>query len=809
MNRIAAVRSPWSHQHARASWRQRQDLIAVTVIVAFTIVGVWPLVAGHTLLGQDSLTFHFTAYAYLGERLADFSIPIWNPYWFGGAPFAADPESGWMYLPAMLLFSLLKLPLAIDAFLLLHLLIAGCGAFALARILGMGAGASLVAATAYEFTGVVYNRLPCCPAYYQVAAWVPLMLIGSELALRSSTWRRRLGWWTLAGFCLSQIFAVWLGQGAIYACMLLAAYLGYRTLLDPADAASSLAKRAVNLLLHGGTTFLIALGLGAAGLLPRLEFHARSNLADGYVGNLSWAAVLGGWDLETASTALLSGSLYDIGGVTAALALVGLIIAGRRYSAPLFGFLSVAILAYSSNTVARWSEALPIFGDLHPHYPERITMVGAIGPAMLAGAAVASVPHRRRLVVSAAAACSLVLLWILMREHLEIDERVDLLRMGATVVAILALVALLRVSPLRPAATALVVVLLFVDLFFAARWFRLDAPYGGYQAIDVEEYATVDGTAQFLQSRHGAERGRFYGYDPKLRLGPEERPLYYRYHWGKPAAHAIMANNRGTLLGVEDIQGYNPLQLQRYVEVIDAINGAPQDYHGANILESGIDSPLLELLGARYVVMPAESDAARADIAWLREHFPEVYRDDDVAILENRDALPRAWLVHEAHEVEAGQAIVALESGAIDVRITAVIEQPSPPLAPAPAAGSEEVMVLDESPDGLRFRVLADAPALLVVGVNTYPSWHATIDGQSTRIYTANHIQAAIAIPPGERVVELGHRSRSLQVGVVITSLTAGGIVSMLLISSVLVAVRGRMPLPVRRRRLSSALPAD
>ncbi|MGH2562690.1 MAG: hypothetical protein ACRDJH_26830 [Thermomicrobiales bacterium] len=807
-NRISAVRSWWIGAKTHATWSQRRDLIAVTIISLFTIVGAWPLVAGHTVLGQDSLTFHFTAYAYLGERLSDFSIPVWNPYWFGGAPFAADPESGWTYLPAMILFSLLNVPLAIDTFLLLHLLIAGLGAYTLARILGMGVGAATVAAAAYEFTGVMYNRLPCCPAYYQVAAWVPVMLIGAELALRSETWRRRLGWWALAGFSLSQIFSVWLGQGAVYACLLLAAYLCYRTLLDPADSVSTLSQRTVNLLLHGGSILALGLGLGAAALLPRLEFHARSNLADGYVGNLSWAANLGGWDLETASTALLSGSLYDVGGVTAALAFMGLLIAGRHYAAPFFGILSVAILALSTNTVTRWSEAFPVFGDLHPHYPERITMIGAIGPAMLAGAAIAAAPRRRRTVVSAAAASSLVLLWLLMRKQLEI-EKIDLVRMVATVAAIIAVVALLRFAPLRPAVIALVLVLLFGDLFFAAKWFRLDAPYGGYQTIAIEEYASANGAARFLQSRTGDEQGRFYGYDPDLRLGPEERPLYYRYHWGDPEAHAIMANNRGTLLGIEDVQGYNPLQLQRYVDFIDAINGAPQDYHGANVLQSGIDSPLLELLGARYVVIPAEPDASRADLTWLREQFPEVYRDDEVAILENRDALPRAWLVHDAHEVEPDQALEPLQDGSVNARETAVVEESPPPLAPALAGSAEYVTILDESPEGLRIRVRANAPALLIVSVNNYPSWHATVDGQSAKIYAANHIQSAIAIPPGDHVVELGHRSRSLQIGLAITSLTAGGIGGTILISSLLVAVRGRMPIPARRRRLTSALPAD
>ena len=58
----------------------------------------------------------------------------------------------------------------------------------------------------------------------------------------------------------------------------------------------------------------------------------------------------------------------------------------------------------------------------------------------------------------------------------------------------------------------------------------------------------------------------------------------------------LAVNNRATLHGLHDIQGYNPVQLQAYVDYMRVLNGTSQDYHDANVLESGLDSPLLDLL---------------------------------------------------------------------------------------------------------------------------------------------------------------------------------------------------------------------
>src|SRR5206468_4013185 len=61
--------------------------------------------------------------------LAAGHVPLWNPDVMGGIPFAADPQSGWLYLPPMALFGALPCHVAIRWFIVLQPLLAGLGTY--------------------------------------------------------------------------------------------------------------------------------------------------------------------------------------------------------------------------------------------------------------------------------------------------------------------------------------------------------------------------------------------------------------------------------------------------------------------------------------------------------------------------------------------------------------------------------------------------------------------------------------------------------------------------------------------------------
>ena len=759
------------------------DLAGVLLILAATAAGVWDdLRHGGTLVRLDIPTFFAPMYGFLGERLRGGDVPAWNPSLFAGMPFAGDPESGWMYLPAMLLFGLLPVVAATKTYLAFHLALAGLAVYALGRGLGLTVVGAVIAGTAYEFSAV-FDRARCCPVYAQFAAWLPLLLLGTELALRRRGWLARGWWWAVAGLALSQILASWLGQGAYYALLMLGGYVVYRTLLDPPVAGLNVRDRLANLVLHGGAVLLAGFALGAAGVLPRLEFSGHSTLAGGaYEGDAAVAAVTGGWTPQLMVEHLLGGTPlrygWYMGGATLALALVAPLLARRLHAVPYFGLLSLGtgVLTVAASTPLHevLYALVPRFETLHRHAPERITTVFYLGPAILAGATVSASGRWRRpgpvVVVAALPIVALILLAAWARRH---DVPIGTRMVVALVLAcgLLMVRGLLRRPSPRRVVPILLLLVVFVDQFGAVRSIVDFRRYGDRQygtAVDLATYPAPTGAAAFLERRQQEQPPfRFAGYDPHIdEHGPN---ALYRHHFADPLAVALLANNRALYFGLQDIQGYNPLHLARYREFVAALNGHRQEYHGLSLFAGGLDSPLLDLLNVRYLVVPARLPLARRDIAELVAAHPTVYEDAQVRVIERLGSLPRAWIVHAARQVSPVEALPLLAAGAVDPRQVALLEGAPPPLAQPADPAADEATITAYEPDRIRLQTRTDAPGLLVLSEVAYPAWRASVDGKPVPLLVADHLLRAVPVPGGEHTVELRYESRSLVAGLAIS----------------------------------------
>src|SRR5215218_1904631 len=115
------------------------DGAAVLLLVAVTLLAIGSgLRHPGELAKGDAQALWLPLYSFMGERLRAFDLPGWNPHQFAGTPFAGDPNSGWGYLPAMVLFAMLAPATAVVALAIVHLALSGLTAYALARMLGVG-----------------------------------------------------------------------------------------------------------------------------------------------------------------------------------------------------------------------------------------------------------------------------------------------------------------------------------------------------------------------------------------------------------------------------------------------------------------------------------------------------------------------------------------------------------------------------------------------------------------------------------------------------------------------------------------------
>jgi hypothetical protein len=451
---------------------------------------------------------------------------------------------------------------------------------------------------------------------------------------------------------------------------------------------------------------------------------------------------------------------------------------------------------------------LPRFETIHSHLPERVLLITPLAVAMLAGATADALSRsldgsRWRKLLALLATLVLGSVAIALERQALVSWGSMLAALAVLVIAAVAIQLPVAWRPLLvPLTLAVVIVWDPTGRVFAAGWGPELGPERSLRSAvsgDAEGFLYRNGAATFLTDATREVPGRYAGYDPALLpdvIAEGDLPSQaYRNHWRGPA-NWLLVHNWGSWFGVEDVQGYNPLQLQRYVDYIDALNGHRQEYHERDLFPAGLASPLLDLLNVRYLIVPADAPQ-RPDLAPLLTDFPAVYTDAHVQILENTEALPRAWLVHDAAQVAPGEALALLADGVVDPRQTALLEAVPPALSAPADATAEAALLLTHEPDRLELRVTAQTPALLLLSEVWDPGWSARIDGVPTPVYPADSLLRAVPIPPGQHTVVLSYDPPLLRLGLVITLVTALAII----------VVWGR--LAVRERQRPRPSPGD
>jgi hypothetical protein len=595
----------------------------------------------------------------------------------------------------------------------------------------------------------------------------------------------------VGGLALSQILAAWPGQGSYYSLLALGGYVAYRTLLFPPEHVRGLRGRIFGALIHGGGVLLFGFGLAGAGLLPRLEYQRLSNLADGYASLEGVRGAWGGWTLGDWGSLAVPGLAYP-GLVVLALALAAPLVARGRHAVPFFAVLSLCalILAGQGPTPLHWIlyHALPGFEWMHPHGPGRIKVILYLGLALLAGATLSSLEKRSLGLGAVMVLPALAVLFLSSRLVAPFTtgdgaggSSLAVLGLEIPVVSLLALAGagagaiVCARSPVGCRAAAFVVVLLvFADLSAAGKATVAEretaSPGKELVKIDLSRYYEPSAVAEFLRAETDEEPARYFGFNPYLR-GDNQSFHYNNRYTEKGTAPALLASNLGTPPGLHSIQGYNPVQPARYYEYMKALNGTSQGYHNADVYAEGLDSPLLDLLNVRYMVLPAAVNPDESLLRELKEAHPTVYKDDRAEVLENRGAFPRAWIVHSARQVPRSETLERLGSGAVDPRETVLLERPPPDLDQPEDPSADRATVTEYDADGISLETATGAPGLLVLSEAYYPAWKAYVDGEPAPLYAADHALRAVPVPAGEHSVELRYESWTLQAGLAVSLL--------------------------------------
>ncbi|HEX8100347.1 MAG TPA: hypothetical protein VF660_09140, partial [Actinomycetota bacterium] len=225
----------------------------------------------------DVLPFWLPTYCFLGKSLAAGSIPLWNPHVMGGVPFAADPQSGWMYLPAMALFTALPCHVAIRWFIILQPLLAGLGVYWFLTKEGLSRPAATVGGLTLALP-LAGSHLVLNLPFSGTLAWTALVLAAASRYVHAMSPSRRLMWLGLTAIAWGQVAAASLSDGLVIGTAALGAYLIAAGIREWRSGRRSPTELLLQLALVVAALPLVNL----AYLLPRLAYLPRTSIAMGY-----------------------------------------------------------------------------------------------------------------------------------------------------------------------------------------------------------------------------------------------------------------------------------------------------------------------------------------------------------------------------------------------------------------------------------------------------------------------------------------------------------------------------------------------
>jgi len=157
-------------------------LVAAHLVIVFGVLAR----TDRALATRDLPQFHLPLRASLAT-LAHEGVPGWNPFVQGGQPLLSDPSYSAFYPPTWLV--LVAPPAhALGLIVLLHVALAGWGAYRLARRLGCRPATATLAASGFAGGGAfvslvhAYTLLPG-------AAWLPWAIDAADRAAAAPTWR--------------------------------------------------------------------------------------------------------------------------------------------------------------------------------------------------------------------------------------------------------------------------------------------------------------------------------------------------------------------------------------------------------------------------------------------------------------------------------------------------------------------------------------------------------------------------------------------------------------------------------------------
>lgn len=740
-------------------WRSGWPLVALALLCAAFYWDVLLLPAGRIVASNDLSNMFLPWLRFAVSTLQQGHLPLWNPYFFSGSSFIANPQPALFYPPTWLVL-LMPVTRALGWIVVLHLWLAGVGMYAWLRSEGASAVGALFGAAVFAFSGYFFVRVRAGHlGVITTGAWLPLVLWAYRRAVRRRSW----GLAVVGGLPVGLSILAGHTASFVYVALGLVCYAVFCA-WENCRGNRSL-REALLPLTWAGVMLLAGLAVAAVQLLPMVELVVRSTrqAAPNYdfATRFSWppgyllTLLVPNFFGEPTGTGYWGDGVYDefiyyVGVLPLLLAILGARLRHRLTPFLLLLGLGALLLAFGG------------YGGLHPLFyrfaplfqtmraPARAGFLFTLAAAALAGLTLTALQSAARenrvrmleplrwplvLVVAGGTLAMVVAGFMAFAWGREANPAAGRLWHQANQTALFLFLFLLSAGLLaawRDAASPRAVFgLLALGLAVLDLW---TLGNGIVKPADVQESAYWRIVAQAVDDPHPA------------RVLP----------WGLND----FEQNGGLEFGLRSVFGYDPLTLQRYEEFITSWPDPRARTY--------------DLLNAGYLVTTAPQEFSAED----QLPAPRLLsKESGVWIYERPGALPQTWVVPQVEVLDDADTLIRIHESDFDPRTTALLNSPldcdgvaASPVLPAHGDGSDVKIVRYE---GNRIEAqVQGAGGLLVFSELDYPGWRATLDGEPVPILRADYVLRALCVPAGEHRVVMVYDPPLLKIGLAITGLT-------------------------------------
>jgi hypothetical protein len=739
----------------------------------------------------------------------------WNPYIITGAPIPIGAPGPFTPLK-MLFHRLLPTYVASTLFLFAHMLLMGCFMYWYLLEIGAGWRGALFGAIAYMFNGCVMVWLEF-EIWITVGACLPLLLVCME----RYAGKRRLFYAFAGGAVFGLIFLYYSFQLTIYISVFMLFYLGF--LVVRAYGRKERGQGIAAIFICFTVTCITGLIIGAVEIIPFIEAASDSSRMSRTFGfhqffdtlarvpfrffvTLFFPDYFGSPVLHNNFLPKLPTQEYInyneltlYAGVATVFSFAACMSARKNVFSRYYIFMTLLIIAMITGTYAYYPffKLVPGMNKLNP---TRLIFLFVFVFSASAGLGIKGfedmTPARKRifwgaslLILSVVSLISFfgnspgITYWI-NKERFDaipprlIDKLLEALQnlrsIGSPVIykpliltlvafCLFSLLAIIRKSKINTLIFALILALLSYDLISFGRNYNT--------TVKPEDIYSKTPAIEFLQKQPG----------PFRVVQDTDNGLY---------VNSLMP------FGLEEVGGYQSFYPDRVNKLMSYIRNGDKVFTGTffdrwimfGSKKTDYSLRIFDLMNVRYLLTAPSVDISS-------NKYKLVFRED-LAVYENKDAMPRAFVVHNyVVKNDLREVLQYMWSEAYDMKNMVVLEkEPSAVFAAGIRAPSYPPQTTFEkyTSDAIAIKADLSTNGWLVLSDTYYPGWKVEVDGKETAIQRANCNFRAVELPAGKHIVFFYYRPASVLSGMV---LTAAGI----LLASVGMYISLRQPRTVRK----------